>query len=101
METAVLSEVFKTLIHRGVEPRIHFWRTSAGQEIDLLVEYEGRLVPLEVKLSATPQPAMASSIKAFRKDFGEKLSAPGYVIHPGDISLPLGPDALALPFAEL
>lgn len=58
------------------------------------------LVPVEVKLSATPGPAMASGIRAFRKDVGEK-AMPGYVIHPGDVRLPLGADVTALPFAEL
>ena len=35
-----------------------------------------------------------------RKDIGEK-AARGYVVHPGDIRLPLGPGVIALPFAEL
>jgi hypothetical protein len=26
---------------------------------------------------------------------------PGYVIHPGDVRLPLGSDAIALPFRDL
>ena len=58
------------------------------------------LVPVEVKLSATPRPAMASGIRALRKNMGAKVM-PGYVFHPGDVRLPLGPDAIALPFAEL
>ena len=43
---------------------------------------------------------MAKGIEAFRADFGRK-AVPGYVVHPGDIRLPLGPHAVALPFAEL
>ena len=100
METAVLSEIVKTLLHRGVEPRVWFWRTSAGTEVDILVETNGKLVPVEVKLSATPRPAMASAIKTFQKDLEDK-SMPGYVVHPGDVTLPLGPGVTALPFANL
>jgi len=100
METAVISEIFKSLLHRGVEPHIWFWRTSTGTEVDLLVEADGKLVPVEVKLSATPKPAMASGIRAFGKDLGDK-AAPGYVIHPGDVRLPLGGGVTALPFAYL
>ena len=100
METAVLSEIVKTLTHRGMEPQVYFWRTSAGTEVDLVVEASGKLVPIEVKLSATPRPAMASSIKTFQEDFGDKAMA-GYVVHPGDVRLPLGPSAQAWPFAEL
>lgn len=30
LETAVLSEIVRTLTHRGIEPRVYFWRTMAG-----------------------------------------------------------------------
>jgi hypothetical protein len=43
---------------------------------------------------------MAFSIKTFQKDMGDK-AMPGYVVHPGDVRLPLGPNVTALPFAEL
>jgi len=99
-ETAVLAEITRTLAHRGEEPRVYFWRTAGGAEIDFLVEAEGRLVPIEVKLSATPNPRMARSIRSFREDLGDR-AAPGYVVHPGDVRLPLGPGIEAIPFAEL
>jgi len=100
METAVLSEIVKALTHRGIEPQVYFWRTIVGTEVDIVVEAGGKLVPIEVKLSATPRPAMASAIKIFRKDLGAK-AMPGYVVHPGDITLPLGLGVTALPFSNL
>jgi predicted AAA+ superfamily ATPase len=99
-ETAILLEIVKTFVNRGEEPQIHFWRTSAGVEVDLVVEAGGKLIPIEVKLSATPRPAMASGIRAFQEDLGEK-AGPGFVIHPGDVRLPLAPKVVALPFTEL
>jgi len=99
-ETAVLSEIIKTFVHRGREPQVYFWRTAAGAEVDLVVAAGGRLVPLEVKLSATPRPAMARNLTAFLKDL-EPRAAAGYVIHPGQVRLPLAPGVTALPFSEL
>jgi hypothetical protein len=99
-ETAVLSEIVKTLIHRGQEPQVYFWRTAAGAEVDIVVAKGERLIPLEVKLSATPRPAMARNLTAFQKDL-EDRAAPGYVIHPGEVRLPLAPGVTALPFSEL
>ena len=99
-ETAVLLEIVKAFVNRGEEPRIYFWRTSAGVEVDLVVETGGQLIPIEGKLSATPRPAMASGIRAFQEDLGEQ-AGPGFVIHPGDVRLPLAPRVLALPFSEL
>ena len=50
METAVLSEIIKTLTHRGIDPQVYFWRTVAGTEVDIVVEAGTKLVPNEVKL---------------------------------------------------
>ena len=99
-ETAVLSEITKTYLHRGDEPQVHFWRTSQGSEVDIVISTGQGLVPIEVKLSATPRPPMADAIRTFQRDLGTKAT-PGYVVHPGDVWLPLGPDVTALPFAGL
>ena len=99
-ETAVLSEIMKVLAGRGEEPQIYFWRTSTGVEVDIVVVRAGKLVPIEVKLSATPRPAMAESIMTFQRDFGGK-AGPGYVVHPGDVRLPLSSGVTAIPFADL
>ena len=100
METAVLSEIVKSLTHRGQVPRVFFWRTRAGTEVDIVVESDRKLVPIEVKLSATPRPGMATSIRTFRDDLGGD-ALPGYVVHPGDVRLPLGRGVTALPFSDL
>lgn len=99
-ETAVLAELTRTAWHRGEAPRIHFWRTSTGAEVDFLVEDGADLIPIEVKLSATPRPRMAAGIEQLRADLGACVR-PGYVVHPGTIELPLGRSVTALPFARL
>jgi hypothetical protein len=99
-ETAVVSEIIKTITHRGDEPAVYFWRTAAGTEVDLVIEAGGKLVPIEAKLSATPRPPMASGILAFQREFGSRATA-GYVVHPGEVRLPLAPGVTALPFGQL
>jgi len=96
----VFAEVLKVIVHRGEEPRLYFWRTASGAEVDILVETAGRLVPVEAKLSSTPMPSAASGIERFRRDFGDRAGT-GYVIHPGDVRLPLSPGARAIPFADI
>jgi uncharacterized protein len=99
-ETAVIMEVFKTLLHRGQEPQLYFWRTASGEEVDLVVDLGVHLVPMEIKLTATPHPRMAEGITAFREALGRKVG-PGWLVHPGDTQLPLGPEIKSLPFADL
>ncbi|MBI5906313.1 MAG: ATP-binding protein [Deltaproteobacteria bacterium] len=99
-ETAVVGEVVRRLSGRGERAQLHFWRTSAGVEVDLIVETEGKLIPIEIRMSATPDRAMARNIVSFRKDlYGQ--TEKGFVVHPGDVAISLAPDAVALPFAEL
>lgn len=100
METAVLCEIVKTFTHRGEAPRVYFWRTRAGTEVDFVIEAGESLVPVEVKVSATPRPAMAKAIRLLQRELGA-TATPGYVVHPGDVALPLGQGARALPFGEL
>lgn len=99
-ETLVVTELWKAALHRGEEPGLYFWRTAAGEEVDLVVEHRPKLIPIEIKASATAHPGMAAAIARFRNDFGDK-SAPGYVIYPGEQVLPLGGGTLALPYVAL
>ncbi len=64
------------------------------------METNGRLIPIEVKASATPNPGMASGIAAFRRELGAK-AAKGFVVHTGRELLPLTSDAVPVPFGRL
>lgn len=100
VETAVVAEVIKSAWHRGEEPRVSFWRTATGDEVDLVVETSTGLVAVEVKATATPVPAMARGIVRL-KEFVSKVRSDGYVVHLGAAALPLARGVTALPFAWL
>jgi len=94
-EGLVLGELIKAQVSRGQESRVYFWRTATGREVDFVVEHDGRCVPIEAKLSSTPRPRMADGIATFVRDYPE--SDRGFVVHAGDMVLPLGEHAVALP----
>jgi predicted AAA+ superfamily ATPase len=104
LETAVVSELVKTALHRGESPRLHFWRTATGVEVDVLAQTwadaREMLVPIEVKTSGTASSRMAVGVARLRQDLGA-LVAPGYVVYLGDRRLPLGGEVTALPLEEL
>jgi hypothetical protein len=103
METAVLSEILKVIHGRGAQPRLFFWRTSAGNEVDFVLELDAwKNIPIEVKLTATPRPEMARQLEMFKRQDGNPFG-PGFVIHPGTVDRPLIPSAniAALPFEML
>lgn len=99
-ENLVIADLYKNYLHRGEEPALYYWRTTAGAEVDLVVSTQSGLIPIEIKLSATPHPKMAQQIIGFQRDFKES-ALPGYVIHPGDMLLPLGQGVTALPLNRL
>lgn len=99
METLVITEVFKTMTHRGLSPRLTFWRTSTGREVDLIVETRGRIIPVEIKAGATSWPKMAEHIEVFRADHPE--AEKGWVIYSGADVLPAGVHATAWPVTAL
>ncbi len=99
-ETAVLMEVVKNALHHGADPRVYFWRTTHGAEVDIVVEQQGRLVPVEVKQAATPRPAMAGGLVSFMRDYSDKTDT-GWLVYLGDRVLPLAPDITAVPFSEI
>ena len=96
VETALVSEVVKRYRQRGQEPRVFFWRTAGGEEVDLLLEQNGKLVPIEVKATATPRPGMASGLQAFLCDYPNRADR-GWLVHLGTHVLPLAPGVMAVP----
>ena len=100
VETAVLTELVKRSLHSGLEPRLFFWRTSHGKEVDIVIERHGRLVPVEVKQTATPNPSMASGLISFMEDYAAKTDR-GWLVHLGTKPLPLSPHITAIPFQAL
>ena len=99
-ENLVVAEVFKIYIHRGEEPALYYWRTAADSEVDLVIETQDQLLPIEIKQSETPRPEMAKEIINFQKDFKGKAGQ-GYTIHPGSTTLPLGKGVVTLPLDNL
>ncbi len=98
-ETAVIMEIIKYFRNLGREPRVYFWRTSTAQEVDLIVESGPAIIPIEIKLSSTPRPKMADSIRALLRD--QPQIKTGYVIHTGPDTLPLGDQITAIPFGRI
>jgi len=71
-ETAVLGQLVRLFLHRGEIPRIYFWRTSAGHEVDFIIERDNQLIPVEAKLTATPSPKHAVAIERLQNLFGSR-----------------------------
>jgi predicted AAA+ superfamily ATPase len=54
LETYAISEILKSHWHCGRQPRVWFYRDKEQREIDLLIERDGQLLPVEIKRTAAP-----------------------------------------------
>ena len=100
IESAVLGSLYRLLVHRGEVPRLHFWRTAGGHEVDFLLDDGRRLIPVEAKLTATPRPAHAEAIERFQALFGDR-AGPGLLVCLCRERFPLTPSVEAVPLDAL
>lgn len=66
-ETAMAGEILKQSGALPQRPACYHWRSAGGAEVDLLLERDGTLYPVEIKLTAAPTRRMASGIEAFHQ----------------------------------
>lgn len=99
-ENFVIAELFKIFLHRGEEPNLYYWRASDGSEVDLIVDAQGKVIPIEIKQTETSHPKMAKEVSSFQQVFKGRVGK-GYVIYSGNMLLPLEKDVIAFPLNHL
>ncbi len=62
-ETFIIAELMKSRFNQGETPDLYFWRDSNGNEVDVIAEYGGKLMPLEIKSGKTLSKESTSGLK--------------------------------------
>ncbi len=73
-ETFVVAEIIKSYFFRGRQPPLYYYRDKEGREIDLLIEKEGVLTPIEIKKAINITNDDVKHIKYFQKNIKESSS---------------------------
>lgn len=101
LESFVALELRKQASWSDTPVRLYHFRTSAGQEVDLLLErQDGAVVGVEVKASATVGAADFTGLKLLREELGEHFRA-GYVLNLGGHTVSFGDRLWAAPVSSL
>ena len=79
------------------DAEIMYWRTTTGEEIDFVVEWNQLLLPVEVKATANPRLSDARHLLTFRNEY-KKSSLPGLLLYSGDETRWLADGVLAAPW---
>lgn len=97
-ETAVVAEIRKLSSLMSPKPQLYHWRSAGGAEVDLLLEYDGKLFPIEVKIKSHPAKRDARGIIAFRDSYPRLDIQPGLVIAPTEKWLKISDTDYAMPW---
>ena len=99
LETYVVSEILKSYWHNGESAAIYYYRDKDKREVDLVLEENGKLYPLEIKQKTNPN---VDDLKNFSvlSQFKKKV-APGGVLCLAPTHLPLGKKDYTIPVSYI
>jgi hypothetical protein len=75
-ETMVMAELMKSRLNRGERPQLYFWRDSNGNEVDVLAEQGGGVLPIEIKSGKTLAKDAFAGLEKWRKLAGDVAHLP-------------------------
>ena len=97
LENLVLNDLLAWRDARLDRSELYYWRTAIGEEVDLVVEAGGRLLPIEIKAMTRPRLGDTANLRTFQSEYGAK-SRVGLLLHTGNKTEWIAPDVLALPW---
>jgi uncharacterized protein len=95
LETWIVSEVLKSYWYHGKTPHFYFYRDKDQKEVDLLIEQDNTLYPVEIKKTATPSLSSAKHFSVLEK-LKQKVG-PGAVLCLKQTDIPLSAQVNAIP----
>jgi len=100
-ESWVVAEIRKQFITLDVAPQMYHWRTSGGGEVDLVLERDGVLFPIEVKSSSHVTSHDSRGIRAFRDTYPKRQIGTGLLVYAGTEAFRLNSFTVAIPWKTL
>ena len=78
LENYAVAEIRKSYFNAGAEPVLYYYRDNDAKEIDIVLEADGVLHPMEIKKTANPAPQLARPFKLLDK--GERKRGQGAIL---------------------
>lgn len=95
LETWVVAEILKSWWHNGKRPSLYFYRDRDKKEIDLLIDQDNKLYPMEIKKTASPRKEMVRHFKVLDRS-GREIG-PGGLLCMVKTCLPVTREVNAIP----
>lgn len=72
LENYVVAEIRKTYLNCGKDPYMYYYRDKDAREIDIILEHDGVLNPIEIKKSANPGSELIKVFKLLDKSSAKR-----------------------------
>jgi len=79
-------------------PAMYHWRTASGSEVDLILEWNGRLYPIEMKCKTNLSKGDLRGIQTFMKTYGDEKIAVAGVVYAGHECYWVDQNVVAIPW---
>ena len=99
-EGLIVSETLKVFSMKGQRADIFFWRSHDGLEVDLIVQIDKKMVPVEIKLTATPTLKHIEPLNKFKALAGREAAETGVLVCRINKSMALPSNNLAIPWND-
>ena len=100
-ESWVVMEIIKAFQDWPTAPGLFHYRTYNGAEVDLVLDWNGTLFPIEIKTTSNPSPRDGLGIRSFRSAFPKERVAPGLLICSSAQPAWITPELFAVPWCFL
>ncbi len=99
-EGLIVSEAIKAFTHAGKKPEVYYWRTRDGMEVDLLIAAGGIILPVEIKLTATPTLNHVQPLTRLCRSLGEDICPTGILVCQCRKQTPMPGGHIAMPWQD-
>lgn len=100
LESFVVNEIATQLEWVGGAEGLYHWRERDRHEVDLVIEYDGGFIAVEIKRAREVPARATDGIEAFRSRYPTQFRR-GLVLYAGRHTLPLGDQSWAVPISCL
>jgi hypothetical protein len=97
-ETYVTLELIKHIQTLSLKPSLYHFRTYSGAEVDLIMELNGRLFPIAIKMKSNPSGNDIKGFRSFKTCFPDETCHTGLVICSIEAPRMISDDVLAVPW---
>lgn len=97
LENLVVTDLFAWREAQIRRPEILYWRTAKGAEVDIVVEWDGVLLPIEVKAASRVKHDDARHLRTFMEEYGDAVRG-ALLLHTGTEAFWLSDRVLAVPW---